>query len=137
MYAMSSLFILVVEDDESARELYKMALKDKAECDTVSNAREAVIAYSKAIRKGPRYDLILLDITLPDRNGIKVLEEIRYKEKKIGYKDHQKTPIIMVTGTSDKKTVIAACREGCDDYIVKPLGDGVLLSKIEKNIKKE
>jgi DNA-binding response OmpR family regulator len=129
--------ILIVEDDESARELYKMALKDKAECDAFPDGESAIEAYSKAIRKGPRYDVILLDITLKYRSGIKVLEEIRYKEKKIGYKEHQKTPIIMVTGSSDKKTVIKACQMGCNDYIVKPLEDGVLLSKIEKVLSKE
>ena len=68
---------------------------------------------------------------------MRVLEEIREKERRIGYKRNQQIPIIIVTGTSEKAVVLEACQKGCHDYVVKPIENSVLLEKIEKNINKK
>lgn len=71
-------------------------------------------------------DLILLDIEMPQKNGIETLREIRMMENR---KD---IPVIMLTGVEDKESVLKSARLGICDYILKPFSSEDLLKRIRR-----
>jgi DNA-binding response OmpR family regulator len=100
--------ILLVEDDELAAELLYIYFVDCSfDVKTVFNAMDG---YSCI--KNEHYDIIILDINLPDFNGFELLKNIR-KETTI--------PIIITSAYSDTKTKVTAFKFGANDYMVKPL----------------
>jgi putative PEP-CTERM system response regulator len=99
--------VLIVDDEVGARESLKMILKNDYEVFLAKDAEEAFLQ----IEKNPP-DVILLDIILPDSNGLKVLEIIKQKEP---------DPIvIMITATKTVKTAVEAMKLGAYDYVTKP-----------------
>lgn len=127
--------ILIVDDDFVNKKLLLNILKGKAECDVASNGIEAIEAYNASIRENKPYDVILLDIAMPEVNGIQVLEKIRENEEKAGILPPDGTPIIMVTAY--KKPFIESFGKGCDDYLMKPIDAKLLIEKIEEKVKKK
>ena len=59
------------------------------------------------------YDAIVLDLALPDRNGLTVLQALR--------KDGRTTPVIVLTGSKESQTTVRALDAGADDYVTKPI----------------
>jgi len=102
--------ILVVDDDVSIQKLVARALA-KMPCE-VMVANDGVEA-SKLIDK-VRPDLVVLDINMPRKNGWEVLRELRHQ---VGART---IPVIMLTGHSDKESVLEGLGLGADDYIAKP-----------------
>ena len=100
--------IMLVEDDECASELIYEYLQDCGfEVEPVFTATSSV---SKI--KNEHYDLLLLDINLPDYDGFEVLKSI---------KNHLSIPIIMTSAYADTKRKLLAFQYGASDYMVKPL----------------
>ncbi len=100
--------ILLVEDDELASELLHNYLLDCGfDVTPVFTATDSV-----SYIKNNHYDLLLLDINLPDFNGYEVLKSI---------KNHTAIPIIMTSAYNDTKSKLLAFKYGASDYMVKPL----------------
>jgi two-component system response regulator QseB len=100
--------VLVVEDDRMiAKGLHTALKQDGYAVDGVSNGRSA----SAALRSS-RFDLVLLDLGLPERDGLEVLRELRSRG--------DATPVIIVTARDDTQNRIQGLDAGADDYIVKP-----------------
>ena len=99
--------ILIVDDEISTRESLKMILKKDYEIILAKNAEEAFLAIQE---NSP--DIILLDIILPDLDGIKVLEKIK--------REYPSIIVIMITATKTVKTAVEAMKLGAYDYITKP-----------------
>ncbi len=118
--------VLIVDDDFSTRKLMNRMLQRKATVDHAANGREALFAYELSVTHQEPYDVILLDVTMPDLNGDVVLEEIRRREKPQG----SRVPIIMVTGRQDCMTT--CFEKGCDAYLVKPVSPSNLLQNIRQ-----
>jgi len=127
--------ILVVDDDFVSRKLMLEILKDKAKCDVAATGREAIEAYNVSIRENDIYDLILLDISMPDIEGLEVLKKIRENEERAGILLGEGIPIIMVT--AHEEPYITAFNRGCDDYMLKPINASVLLGKIKGKLQKK
>lgn len=125
--------ILVVDDAFENRQILVEILRDFAVCDTAANGKEAVEAYNRSV-KSNSYDLILLDVAMPEINGIDFLNLVRENEKKAGIPLGNGIPIIMVTAY--KEPFMDAFNKGCDDYIVKPIDPSSLLKKIEDKLGK-
>jgi two-component system response regulator AtoC len=100
--------IYIVDDEETIREGVRMALEPDYRVETFSTAEAAM----EAMEKGSP-DLVLLDIGLPDMDGIEALGIIKNR-----YPD---TMVIMITAYEDLETVISAMKIGAYDYVVKPL----------------
>ena len=100
--------IYIIDDEESIRESVSMALEANYQIKTFAEAKPAI----DVIKKNPP-DLILLDIGLPDMNGIEALEKIKSLYPDI--------LIIMITAYEDINYVISAMKLGAYDYIVKPI----------------
>ncbi|RKY34251.1 MAG: response regulator [Candidatus Omnitrophota bacterium] len=120
--------ILVVDDDFITRKLTIEMLKEQAMCDTAANGKEAMQAYQHSLDTKQNYDLILLDVSMPEIDGLGVLRLIREQEKEDGVLLGEGIPIIIVTAY--KKTFTDAFTQGCDDYLLKPLFAKTLIEKI-------
>jgi two-component system response regulator AtoC len=99
--------VLIVDDEVGTRESLRMILKNDYEVFLAKNAEEAFLQ----IKEHPP-DIILLDIILPDLDGLKVLEKIKQKEPDV--------IVIMITATRTVKTAVEAMKLGAYDYITKP-----------------
>lgn len=118
---------LIVEDDLSSRLLLQKILSPYGECHIAVNGREAVTAFGMAKAEKKPYDLICLDIMMPEMNGQEVLLEIRKIEKTEGTLVGNGVKIFMTTALDDKESVITAFREWCDAYLIKPISKAKLL----------
>lgn len=115
-----NLKILLVDDQELNRDVLAHRLK-KTGCQiySVTNGTEALNTL-----KNEKFDLILLDILMPDISGIDVLKEIRNDP------EHKGTPVIMITAIDEIKTVNECMEAGADDYIIKPFNTTLLKLRI-------
>jgi CheY-like chemotaxis protein len=120
--------ILIVDDNFENRQLLAEILREVAVCDFAATGKEAIEAYNLSLQKGNTYSLILLDIELPEVNGLEILNKIREGEKQAGIQLGDGIPIIIVTAY--EKRFLEAFNKGCDDYILKPIDTNVLLTKI-------
>ncbi len=113
--------ILVVEDDFISRRLLCRYLEAYGECDVAVNGREAVAAVKQALDAKENYDLICLDIMMPEMNGQEALAEVRKLEKENGVLVGHGSRIIMTTAMEDSKNVRSAFKSCADAYVVKPI----------------
>jgi two-component system chemotaxis response regulator CheY len=128
----SSMRTLIVEDDFTSRLLLQKLLEPYGECHITVNGREAVDAFRLARREGRSYDLICLDIMMPEMDGQTVLKEIRALEKDAGIPEGDGVKILMTTALKDGKNVMTAFRELCDAYLTKPIDRAKLLESLRK-----
>ncbi|MBV1926540.1 MAG: response regulator [Rhodobacteraceae bacterium] len=105
--------VLVVDDEPSILELLKMALPALDNYD-VSIANSAANALKTLEGQSPEFDCFLLDIQMPETNGVQLLEQIR------AIPEYSDTPAIMLTAMSDRKYVDEAFLAGATDYVTKP-----------------
>lgn len=122
---------LIVEDEFLSRKVLRSFLMTLFEVDIVVNGREAVEAFRLAHSEGVPYDLILMDIMMPEVDGIEALKKIRDMEKTDKLKPEVK--VIMTTALDDPQTVIKTFYDGgASAYIVKPVGKDKLYDELEK-----
>ena len=124
--------ILIAEDQLISRFVMQKMLIKYGECDTTVNGKEALDAFLIAFEEGKPYELIFLDIMMPEMDGREALKMIRNKEKEFGVQAKNESKIIMVTALDTPKEVVNAYfHGGCTDYLVKPIDQ----KKIESVIK--
>ncbi len=113
--------IYIVEDDTNIREIESFALKNSGyQVKDFSNAKEF---YHAVKEKKP--DLVLLDIMLPDEDGMEILLKLRKNpETKL-------LPVIMVTAKTTELDRVKGLDSGADDYIIKPFGVMELISRVK------
>lgn len=111
---------LVVDDDMVSRKKLAKIIQNMAECDTVSSGEAAIEAFKKAWEDLYPYDLICLDVIMPEMDGPEVLQNIRRLEQEMGIGTKARVKIMMVTAMSDTNMVSISLQAGCDDYMVKP-----------------
>jgi len=120
-----------VDDDLLGRIILRKLLGHRGDCDMAVNGREAVEAFHMAREENNPYDLICMDILMPEMDGVEALKAIREHEEKLGIFGEQRVKVIMITGKDDSKTILTSFREGCEGYVVKP----VEKENLEKQIK--
>jgi two-component system chemotaxis response regulator CheY len=118
---------LIAEDDFTSRLLMQKLLAPYGESHVAINGREALEAFKAARLKRRPYDLICLDIMMPEMDGQTVLREIRAIEEGAGTRHERRVKILMTTALKDAKNVMTAFRELCDGYLVKPIDKAKLL----------
>ena len=112
--------ILIVDDEPDIVEFISYNLKSKGY--SISTARDGVEAIRKA--KEVRPDLILMDVMMPNKDGIQAVKELRQ------IPDFQDTIIIFLTALNDEKSEIEGLKTGADDYIAKPIKPELLATRI-------
>ena len=115
------MWIGVIEDDRLLNQALEIALRE-AGYDTVSihSKKEAL-----ALLDG-REDLLLIDIGLPDGDGVRLYQELQKK-----WKQKQMVPAVFLTARDEERDMLAAFDVGAEDYVVKPFSMKVLLKRIE------
>ncbi len=123
--------ILIAEDDFISRRILKEILAPYGDCDVVVDGKEAVQAFHMAIEENRPYDLICLDIMMPNTDGQEALKQIREIEKIAGIRGSAEAKVIMVTALDDPKTVFQAFyKGGATSYIVKPIDKKKVIGEI-------
>lgn len=122
--------ILVVDDELVSREKMKHIMSSLGECDEVESGQDALKAFLDARIDGKQYDLITLDISMPEMDGTEVLGRIRTLEKEDGTPREGQVRIMMVTGSSEKDTILSCIKAGCNDYIMKPFDKQTVIKKL-------
>ena len=128
----SKLKILIVEDDFASFKLLEEYLSEYGDCSVAVNGAETVEEFKKALDEGRPYDLICLDIMLPEMSGHLALEEICRMERKYGITNPDGVKVIMTTAVDDPEDIIKAFKEGCKAYIVKPITNEKLFAEMRK-----
>ena len=124
--------ILIVEDDFVSRKILNTQLASFDEVDCAANGNEAFTAVKMAIEEGQPYDLICLDIMMPEVDGIVALKKIRQLEAQKGLNPEKRSKIIMTSAVSDKKYVVAAVQANCNGFLVKPIDQARLFDELRK-----
>jgi two-component system, chemotaxis family, chemotaxis protein CheY len=112
---------LIVEDNLTEQRLLEVLLRPIGDCDIARDGQKALASYAAAVFSGKPYDLICLDINMPNGDGFGVLEAIRDQEMKRGVLLGEGVKIIMTTTLADSPNVMHAFRDQCDGYLVKPV----------------
>ena len=113
--------IYVVEDDQNIREIESFSLKNSGY--EVEDFECAAAFYKRMERALP--DLILLDIMLPDKDGLEILKDLRARV------ETRRLPIIMVTAKTTEIDKVKGLDMGADDYLTKPFGVMELISRVK------
>jgi two-component system chemotaxis response regulator CheY len=123
---------LIVEDDFTSRMILQRFLSPYGSCDIAVDGNEAVQAYQMAWDENKPYDLICMDIMLPNMNGLEAIEYIRNLENSLAGKYHKKAMIIMTTSKDDKEDVKDSMEKGANWYLLKPVNKQILLNKLRE-----
>lgn len=122
---------LVVDDDFQTRSLIQRLLHPYGFTDVATDGEEAVEAFRYALKIGEPYDLITLDILMPNIDGQQALREIREIEKEMDIPEDKAVKVIMVSGLDDAKEVHDAFFLGsATSYMVKPIHNKTLFEEI-------
>lgn len=123
---------LIVEDDRTSRMLLEALLKGHGEVHTAVNGEEGVQAVEAALLARGPFELVCLDIMMPEMDGQEALRKIRALEAKHMIPTARAARIVMTTALADPKNVMEAFREQCDGYLVKPIDKAKLLELLAK-----
>lgn len=129
---------LIVDDSAVIRQMIMRMLKPCGfEFVEAVNGVDAVAKFKTALQGSSRYDLVMLDIEMPEMDGQRALKEIRTFEKNmhgvsLNMKDY--TTILMLTSLNDPKNLMEAYVKGkCNGYLTKPVVVEELFEKLRKN----
>ena len=115
--------ILIVEDDGPIRNLIATALQTNAyKYDLAANGKTALLVLSTH-----HYDIVLLDLGLPDKDGIEIIKQLR---------TFSTTPIIVISARTNDEDKIAALDAGADDYLTKPFSVEELLARVRSTLRR-
>ncbi|MGF1493603.1 MAG: response regulator transcription factor [Microcoleaceae cyanobacterium] len=115
--------ILIAEDEPRIAAFLEKGLKAHGFTTTIaSDGREAV---EKAL--GNNFDLLILDLGLPNQDGFEVLQELRGQGEQL--------PIIILTGRDDLEDKVTGFEEGADDYVTKPFRFAELLARVKARLR--
>lgn len=117
---------LIVDDEFTSQLILQKLLMEYGETQVVSTGKEAVDTFSDALMLNEPFDLVCLDIMMPDIDGQQVLKEIRALEDMEGRFGEDAVKVIMISSLNDKKNIMQAFKSQCEAYLVKPV-DGVKL----------
>ncbi len=115
--------VLVVDDDTGLRESFRLILEDEYDVLEAADGAQALDTL-----RTTQVDLVLLDIRLPDIDGIAVLEQIK------AFDDHME--VILVTAVQTVRTAVAAMKLGAFDYVTKPFEEDDILPLVHRAIEK-
>ncbi len=115
--------MLVVEDDPSIREVVTLGLRAaNLSVETAADGREALTRF-----RAEPYDLVVLDVMLPELDGLEVCREIRRGSR---------VPILMLSARSDTLDVVVGLELGADDYVTKPFEMAELVARVRAALRR-
>jgi two-component system chemotaxis response regulator CheY len=125
--------ILIVEDDFVGRKVMHQLLLEYGECDVAVDGVEAVKAFDLAWEAKQPYDVMFLDIMMPNMSGHEALKIIRDKEKERGVTPQKEVRVIMTSALDDVKNVTQSFFQGgASAYLVKPIERRKVIEELRK-----
>lgn len=124
--------MLITEDDFTSRLLLQEILKSYGPIHIAVNGKEAVEAVRLSLEAGEPYNLICLDIMMPEMGGQEALRQIRELEEARSTLSLGRAKIVMTSALDDPKNVINAYKNLCDAYLTKPIQKAKLLEELRK-----
>jgi DNA-binding response OmpR family regulator len=121
--------ILIVEDDPAVRDVVEHALSREGMKTLAVSDGERALERLEASDEG--FDLVVLDIMLPDMDGVSVCREIRS-----GNTQSSGVPIVMLTARDDETSIVVGLEVGADDYITKPFSPRELVSRVRAHLRR-
>lgn len=116
--------ILIVEDDPAVRDILKIALeREGMTVEAVGNGEKALASF----RDAGALDLVILDIVLPDIDGITLCQELRRSSD---------VPIVMLTAREGERNVVVGLEVGADDYVTKPASPAEVVSRVRAHLRR-
>jgi DNA-binding response OmpR family regulator len=119
--------VLVVEDDRDISNMLSALLAHNGYESCVACSGGEAVALLERERGSSRFDLILLDLMLPELGGLEVLRELRAAGID--------TPVIVLTAVTDKDSVVALLNAGANDYLTKPFDNDELLARVRVQLR--
>jgi DNA-binding response OmpR family regulator len=116
--------ILIVEDDPAVRDILKIALEREGMTVEAVGSGEAAL---KSFRSVGSLDLVILDVMLPDTDGITLCQELRRNSD---------VPIVMLTAREGERNVVVGLEVGADDYITKPASPAEVVSRVRAHLRR-
>lgn len=113
--------ILIADDNYASRRLLKAYLTQYGDCHFAVNGVEAVDSFRLAFQGNDPFDLICLDIMMPEMDGLEALRLIRAFESENCAEDAPRCKVLMTTALDDRKDIIDSFNEGCEGYLIKPV----------------
>lgn len=124
---------LIVEDDFTGRKLMQAILSEYGDCDIAVDGKEAVDAFQMSWVKNKPYDLICMDIMMPNMDGQEALKAIRNIENDLAVKPQDEVKVIMTTALDEPRNVFDTIyKGGAAAYLVKPIEKKKLLRELSK-----
>lgn len=126
---------LIVDDELVSRKKMQKIMENFGDCQTAETGTAAVDVFKEALEKGSPFDLITLDIMMPDMDGLRALLQIRDAEKKNWIKtgkEENDAKIMMVTSHAKKELVLGCAKAGSNSYVVKPFDKEIIKGKLEE-----
>lgn len=111
--------VLIVEDDRRVADFLKKGFKEESYAVDLCTAGDEAVDYAEA----NAYDLIILDVMLPQKNGLMVCRELRQK--------NILSPILMLTARDSVEDKVRGLQAGADDYLTKPFAFSELLARVQ------
>lgn len=116
--------VLAVEDDPNVRSWIQMVLGEAGMMVDVAPTAEE----GRVLALSMEYDLMLVDLDLPDRSGLTVVYSVRRAGRRL--------PIVIMTGNDDEESIVSGLDAGADDYLIKPVSNGVLRARVRAQLRR-
>jgi two-component system, OmpR family, copper resistance phosphate regulon response regulator CusR len=117
--------ILIVEDEERIASFVEKGLRSNGFTTTVAGDAAA----GQSLLRTGEFDLVILDLGLPDKDGLQVLRELRARDSR--------TPVVILTARDASPDVVSGLEEGADDYVTKPFRFDELLARVRARLRSE
>jgi two-component system chemotaxis response regulator CheY len=122
--------ILIAEDDFITGQVMMEILNEYGICELAVDGAKAIDHFKQALISSEPYNVVFLDIMMPEKTGQEVLAEIKILEDERGIRGLDGVKIIMTTALDDFENIKVAFHNQCDGYIVKPIDVAKIESKL-------
>lgn len=122
---------LIVEDDYITSQVMREILREFGEVDIAENGAKAIDMYTTAMDNSNPYDVIFLDIMMPEYDGQEVLARIRQLEYEFGIVGLDGVKVIMTTALDDFENIRTAFKNQCEGYVIKPIEKDKIVNKLK------
>ncbi|GFK94064.1 Chemotaxis protein CheY [Fundidesulfovibrio magnetotacticus] len=125
--------VLIVDDDFYSRSFLEYILHPYALCDVAENGEEAIMAFQQALKQAKPYDLVCMDLRMPEIDGATAMREIRDVEKDRGVPREQQAKIIITSVLEDAEDTHNAMFLGdATAFLQKPIEEKALLAEMKR-----